>query len=180
VTSMSGSSIDGAAAMRHAFDASFAEAPDLTSDVFENLLAIRVGLNPYALRIEEVSGLYVDTLVVSLPGAPPALLGIAGFRSAIVAVYDLGVLLGGRGGEMCRWLALAVSESTIGLAFNEFEGLLRVPRDSIAVETGTHLTSRTSRQIVNFGASSRSIVRVADLVEAIKTPATVVRRSDDR
>lgn len=81
---------------------------------------------------------------------------------------------------MCRWLALAVSESTIGLAFNEFEGLLRVPRDSIAVETGTHLTSRTSRQIVNFGASSRSIVRVADLVEAIKTPATVVRRSDDR
>ena len=65
---------DRIAELRDAFDSAFARTPLLAADDHEDLLAIRVGGNSYAVRLSEVSGLYADKLVTALPGAPRTLL----------------------------------------------------------------------------------------------------------
>ena len=52
----------GADELRRAFDRSFAEAPGGApeADALESLLAIRVGGDPYALRLSEIAGLFAD------------------------------------------------------------------------------------------------------------------------
>jgi hypothetical protein len=49
-----------AAALRHAFDRSFAEPLRLGTEVVEDLLAIRIGTTAYAVRLAEVAGLFAD------------------------------------------------------------------------------------------------------------------------
>jgi purine-binding chemotaxis protein CheW len=82
-----------AAAMRLAFDRSFAEPLRPATEAVENLLAIRIGTQAYALRLAEVAGLFADRKVTPVPGGDAALVGIAGFRGAIVPVYGLHTLL---------------------------------------------------------------------------------------
>ncbi len=69
--------------------ASFAEAPRGDVETTCDLLTIRVGGDAYALRLAEVGGLFVDRVVTPLPTLVPELVGIAGFRAALVPVYDL-------------------------------------------------------------------------------------------
>ena len=82
------------AALRAGFDRGFAEParPDLI--VREGLLAIRVGQQAWAIRLSEIAGLFVDKRITPVPGGHAALLGIAGFRGAILPVYDLAIVLG--------------------------------------------------------------------------------------
>ena len=80
--------------LRDAFDRSFAQAPSTEAAAVENLLAIRVGAHPYALRMAEVSGLFADKKVTRLPSPVPEFSGIAGFRGVVLPVYDLAMLLG--------------------------------------------------------------------------------------
>ena len=80
--------------LRDAFDRSFAQAPSTEAAAVENLLAIRVGAHPYALRMAEVSGLFADKKVTRLPSPVSELSGIAGLRGAVLPVYDLAMLLG--------------------------------------------------------------------------------------
>src|SRR5215470_1210816 len=85
--------------LKHTFDRAFA-APVLTdTDATEDLIEIGAGGSLYCLRLSEITGLYNDKTITSLPGSPPALLGIAGFRGAIVPIYSLAALLGGARGE---------------------------------------------------------------------------------
>ncbi len=63
----------------------------------EDLLAIRVSRDAYAIRVSEISGLATDRKIVAFPSPIPELLGVAGIRDPVA------------------------------LAFSDFEGYVRVP-----------------------------------------------------
>jgi len=54
--------------LRRAFDASFARAPTTGETPHDDLLAIRIGSHPYAVRLADVSEVLVDREVTRLPG----------------------------------------------------------------------------------------------------------------
>ena len=79
--------------MRADFDRGFAAARRVDIAAKHDLIAIRVGTEPFAIRLTEVSGLFADRKITRVPGSHNALLGIAGFRGALVPVYGLRALL---------------------------------------------------------------------------------------
>src|SRR5438552_366963 len=94
------------AQLRHRFDQAFAEPATPVTDRFEDLLRIRVANAAYAVRLDALSGLSADRAITPLPGRLPELLGVVAFRGLIVAVYDLGALLGHHAATTPRWLVL--------------------------------------------------------------------------
>jgi chemotaxis signal transduction protein len=130
----SGAVTERTAELRGDFDRSFAQ-PARRHDVeHDELLAIRAGGRPYALRLSQTSGLFPDRPVTALPGPLPALLGVAGFGGAIVPVYDLAALLGHAVPDRPRWLVLTAGAPALALAFHELDGHVQVPRESIIAE----------------------------------------------
>ncbi len=130
------SSLDSrAAALRHAFDAAFAAPPEAGGAATEDLLAIRVGGEPHVLRLVEIAGLFVDKTITRVPGGAAALLGIAGFRGAILPAYDLATLLGRPARVGARWLVVA-SAAPVAFAFDAFDGHLRAGRHAIVRQEG--------------------------------------------
>jgi chemotaxis signal transduction protein len=119
-----------AATLRLAFGSGFAEPVRRAAGAAVDLLAIRAGAEAYALRLSEIAGLFADRKITSVPGSDPALLGIAGFRGAIVPVLRLATLLGHSAAGTPRWLVIAAAEP-VALAFESFEAQLRIPRDAI-------------------------------------------------
>jgi chemotaxis signal transduction protein len=126
--------------LRSAFDHGFAAALRGDAAVKQDLLAIGVGGEPCALRLSEIAGLFADRKIVAVPGSHAALLGIAGFRGALVPVYSLGAALGHSGMQACRWLVIAAA-APVALAFDAFEGHVRVPADAILPQQ-SHVRTR--------------------------------------
>jgi chemotaxis signal transduction protein len=116
-----------AATLRLAFGSGFAEPVRRAAGAAVDLLAIRAGAEAYALRLSEIAGLFADRKITSVPGSDPALLGIAGFRGAIVPVLRLATLLGHSAAGTPRWLVITAAEP-VALAFESFEAQLRIPR----------------------------------------------------
>jgi purine-binding chemotaxis protein CheW len=165
VTSLAIPTTERVSHLREAFDSTFALPPRI-ADESVDLLAIRVAGTPYALRLDEIAGLYVDKVVTPVPGCPPSLRGIAGFRGTVVVVYDLRALLGGARGGPCRWLVTVAAESMLAFAFDHFEGHRRVPVSAIAGEQG----AETVREAVQLGDLMRPIVRLSMLIDRITKP----------
>jgi purine-binding chemotaxis protein CheW len=122
--------------LRADFDGSFAEPARRHDTEHTELLAVRAGDRPYALRLSQTSGLFPDRPVTALPGPVGALLGVAGFGGAIVPVYDLGALLGHPVPERPRWLVLVTGAPPLALAFHALDGHVRIPADVIVTEAG--------------------------------------------
>jgi chemotaxis signal transduction protein len=116
--------------LRRAFDLAFAE-PTPTRVEFEDLLAIRVGGQPHAVRLADITGVFADRRITPLPDAPPELLGIGSLRGSAVAVYDLRALLGHPGTTALRWSMIA-RRRMVAFAFDGFGGQLRAPLADIA------------------------------------------------
>src|ERR1039458_7695948 len=97
-----------AAALRQAFDQSFALPPPPASQEVEDLLAIRVAGNPYAIRLRDIAGIVAGRKVVPVPAVRLDLLGLAGIRGGVVPVFGLASILGygqvpgSRGGQSLR------------------------------------------------------------------------------
>jgi len=172
-----GSESSRAVQMRLEFDQAFARPQAPETPHLENLLAIRLGPKPYALRLSEIAGLFADRSVTALPGDMPALLGIAGLRGTIVPVYDLAALLG-HGGTVGghRWLALAAvaaSGASVGVAFPTLDGHLRIPFDDIVAHDGTAADARQYvRHFARIGQAARPIVDLAAVLDAIRRQAS--------
>jgi chemotaxis signal transduction protein len=142
--------LDGKAAeLRSAFDRERIAPFFSGSDELENFLAIRVSKDAYALRVSEISSLIADKKIVELPTSVPELLGLAGVRGTLIPVYDLAALLGySKEKDELRWLAVCGTEDSIGLAFHEFEGYLRIPRASVcAVEPNEAERTRLTHMV---------------------------------
>jgi purine-binding chemotaxis protein CheW len=164
--------------LRRAFDRSFAETPRHDTEALVDLLAIRVAGDAYALSLAEVAGLFVDRAVTPLPTNVPELLGIAGFRASLVPVYDLRPLLGYPGGETPRWMVSTSGDRAVGLAFDQFEQHLRVPRTACATDD-SH-AHRHVRQIATTAAGVRPVIDLVSVLEAIKARTHGAARPKER
>jgi chemotaxis signal transduction protein len=122
--------------LRRDFDQSFAEPLRSGKEELEALLTLRVGGDPYAVKIADITGLIADRRIVLLPAAAPEFLGIVGLRGSVVPVWSLGALLGyASSSEMPRWLLLVGGDGNrqaLGLAFEQYDGHLSVRRAALS------------------------------------------------
>jgi purine-binding chemotaxis protein CheW len=169
---------DRLAELRRAFDASFARPPPDDSAVVTDLLAIEAGGRAYAVRLAALAGLIADRPVTRMPGAPPDLLGVVGLRGQLVPVYDLAVLVGGRGvaTDAPRWLLLAAGSPALGFAVDRIDGHLRVTDDAIAEPARTATRSDVGT-IVRTAAGPRPLI---DLAAARLAVAARAARADEQ
>ncbi|WP_433203983.1 chemotaxis protein CheW [Dactylosporangium sp. CS-047395] len=167
------------AELRDEFDKSFADPPRSAVAGHDDLLAIRAGGVRYALRLTQAAGLFPDRPVTRLPGPLGALLGVAGFRGAIVPVYDLAAVLGAAAmsaGEEdgARWLVLAAGQPAVALAFAGLDGHLRVPSDALIEEADGHGPHGCLRGIVPLPDGARPIVDVPSVRAAVRASVEAV------
>jgi len=156
-----------AAELRRAFDRSFAEPPSAGKSANHDLLAIRLDVQHFALRLADVAGLFVDKKITPVPGASGLLLGIAGFRGIIAPVYDLQRLLGYPAVRDPRWLVMAASAS-VGFAFAAFDRQLRIPAAAITPQQGGDAQSLTSAVVQHEGVL-RPIIELPRVLKVIQT-----------
>jgi chemotaxis signal transduction protein len=138
--------------MRREFDAAFAEEVDLRPADTVDLLSVAVDGRRVAVPVGDLAAVQLCPPLTPLPGADARLIGIAGVRGALVLVYDLGALLGGRRTEQRRFLALRRPDATAGIGFDSLEGYLRLPRSAVR------------EAVVETGAGALAVVRIADLL----------------
>ncbi len=163
-----------AAALRRDFDRSFAAPVHVVTAGREELLAIRLGAQRHAVRLSEIAGLHADKKITHVPGGDAALLGIVGFRGALLPVYDLAVLLGHPGAEAPRWLIVAAA-APVALAFAAFEGQLRVAREEIVPQAARTGHAREVVRTRDFVGSIMHLPSVLDAIKALKTEAAPSR-----
>jgi purine-binding chemotaxis protein CheW len=151
-----------AAELRAAFDRSFAEAPVAAGAPEQSVLAIRVGGEPYALRVSDVASAHVDPELTRVPSPVAELLGIATFRRVLAPVYELRGLLGLPRAANPRCVVLTRGPAPVGLAFDALEGHASVPR--IEVQSRRSGDPPHVRGVVHVGGAARPVLDLASLV----------------
>ena len=157
-----------AATLRAGFDRSFAEPAQLDMTATEDLLAVRVGDDVFAIRLSEIAGLYVGKKMTRVPGGDPALLGIAGFRGTIQPVYSLATLLGRPAEASPRWLVIAAA-APIAFAFGAFDRHLRVASATIRPRDVNAKDQPYARDFVPVQQFVRPILHLPSILDAIRT-----------
>lgn len=160
-----------AAALRRLFDEAFAAPAVSKPERLEDLLAIRVGSDPYALRLSEIAGLHADLRIVPIPSPAAQLLGIVGIRGAMAPIYDLAALLGYPPASGPRWIAFARTPQSVGFAFESFEFHLQVAETSLtpAGAEGPQIATRLHvRGTVRAAGAIRPIIHMASVVAMIE------------
>ena len=171
---------EAALALRREFDLSFAQAWQVESPKLQHLLAVRVGSDPYALRIDEIAGLFADRHIVPVPTPLAELLGVAGFRGQVTPVYDLAALLGypPRGGQ--RWMILSRHVQRLAFAFDAFDTQLAVMPDQLvplaSEQRGTLPENSAFRSHVDHAVCGTSAVH--PIIRLPSVIAEVQRRID--
>jgi len=169
-----------AAKLRATFDAAYAATLRRDALASQDLLAIRAGTEPYAIRLSDIAGLFVDRTITRVPADDASLLGIAGFRGLIIPVHSLPILLGLSAAHACRWLVIAAATS-VALAFDAFEGHLRVPSDSIMPQQSSISARRFAPEFVHRAGTVRPVLHLASVVESLgshKPPQAIHERSE--
>ncbi|HEY3450486.1 MAG TPA: chemotaxis protein CheW [Myxococcales bacterium] len=95
------------------------------------VVAFRVGGERYGVPIEKVDEILEIRGLCPLMGAPRHVLGALVARSRVLPVLDLRQMLGLEGGgmsDLTKVVALAEGEELLGLAVEEVEGKLELPR----------------------------------------------------
>jgi hypothetical protein len=157
---------DRAAAMRAVFDRGFAQPRAVDRLDSERLLALGVGGDPYALRMEEIASLAVDRRITPLPSPVPEFAGIVGLRGAILPVYDLARLLGYPAAAQARWLAV-LSAAPVAVAFAAFDGYIVPAGGSITFEAADS-ESRHVRVVARAPEFVRPVISLVSVLDAIR------------
>ena len=158
-----------AAELARAFDAGFAHAPEVATREQIDVLAIRLGNAPHALRLAQVAGLYARRAIAPLPSALPELLGLVSLRAAIVPVYDLAGLLGRPAQQAPRWLVLAAT-APVALAFDTLDGYRRLAPEAIVTGPGEASAER-GPELARVDGELRPMVDLRALLERIAARA---------
>jgi chemotaxis signal transduction protein len=159
-----------AAELRHAFDRGFAEPAGVGRGIREALLAVRIDTQPFAIRLSEISGLFVDKKITPVPGSDVALRGIAGFRGTIVPVYDLRILLGHTamsGTAPPRWLVIAAA-TPVGLAFTAFDHQIRAAHEAFLPHPSGAPARGFTREFVRTRKFAGPLLHLPSVLGAIK------------
>jgi chemotaxis signal transduction protein len=167
--------------LRREFDDAFTVPPPAEADVGEDevLLEGRAGLEPFALRRDQVRKLARAKRIVPLPSTSPSLLGLVAWRGVLVPVFCLARLLGREGGEP-RWLVLLEDTEPFAVTFSAYEGQRRVPRWELRAVEGP--AEGLIRAVVGSGAVARPVLdlqalraRVPGQSSNFPQPRSVVR-----
>jgi chemotaxis signal transduction protein len=161
--------------LRLQFDRSFAEPARAAEDA-EDFLALSVGGDGYAVRLADVTGLHGGSALAPLPTAVPEFLGIISLRGAVTPAWSLGALLGyGADREVPRWMILVGERGegrTFALAFEGFEGHLRVPRtqvsDGAPAGSGPAVARAHVGQFVRVGDRWRGVLALDTIARAVE------------
>jgi chemotaxis signal transduction protein len=155
-----------AAALRAELDASFSKPRLVARPALTQLLAIRIGESPYAMRLADSRALVADRPITRLPTPLPELIGLCAVRGAIAPVYDLAAVLGRAitRHRPPRWLLLVQHHELIALAFDGLDGQLAVPTADIAAPQPE---SEHDGSVQAHGAL-RPLIRIASVMEAIE------------
>jgi chemotaxis signal transduction protein len=166
-----------AAEFRRVFDQARAAPSSTGAEVqAENLLAIRVARDVYAIRVSEISGISTDRRIIAFPSPIPELLGVAGLRGVLVPVYSLAALLGyGLEAEEVRWCALCGTEEPFALAFSGFEGYLRVPHTELYPAEQREVTRTFVTHVARTTDMVRAVVSIPLFREAIQERCPINR-----
>ncbi len=157
-----------AAQLRREFDAAFAQKATYATAETEALLAIRIGAEPFALRVPELANIARCGKVVPIPSGSAALMGLAGIKGAIVPVYSLPALLNLPQTGAMHWLALCGKKNPIALAFSEFEHYFSAGRTAFCAAEAA--TNGHIREIVQSDDGVRSIVDIPSILKTIFSP----------
>ncbi|HET9643997.1 MAG TPA: chemotaxis protein CheW [Burkholderiaceae bacterium] len=149
------SRVSAAALLRREFDLSFSLAASALPASRQTLLALRVAGEPYAIRADEIAGLFVDRKLVPLPSPLRELLGLAAFRGHAVPVYDLAALLGLQALRPPRWLVLTQMQPCLALAFEAVETRMAPPAGC------------EEDEVVREGETLRQVIKLRPLVENV-------------
>lgn len=149
------------------FDRSFATPFAETRIEVEQILAIRLKGDLHGLRVREIDGVERAASIVPLRADSPGLLGLSGYRGAILPVYDLGALLGyEEAREAPRWLFLCGKGDPIALAVVEFAGYVTVPATAFHAPHGS--PRRHVERFARIGDAVGAIVSVPSIVRGIR------------
>lgn len=168
-----------AARLRASFDATYAAPLRRDAAACQDLLAVRAGTEPYAIRLSDISGLFADRNITPVPAHDTSLLGIAGFRGTIVPVHSLPVLLGLPAAHAFRWLITAASAS-VALAFDTFEGHLRILSESIVPQQASVPARDFAPELVHHSGIVRPVLHLASVIESLgsRKPRAIHDRSE--
>jgi hypothetical protein len=151
-----------AAALRLAFDQSFARAPAAAREPMADYVAIRFAEASYALPMRQLGGLHTGVDIVPCPSPLPEFLGLLGLPRTLVPVYDLTVLLGHASGGS-RWVVLS-ADRLVGFAFDQFDGHFRA--------APSHATARDQgREVVLHDGRAWPVVDLASLEAGLRQRA---------
>ncbi|WAC73024.1 chemotaxis protein CheW [Roseateles sp. SL47] len=158
---------------RDAFDRSFDEPRglDVWGDAWR-VLGIRIAGEPFALLLDELSGLLPAQTAAPYPADLPALKGLVGHRGQVMPLYDLRALLGKGNSSGTRWWAF-LRCAPLALGLEDFDGQWRVgPSDRLQHreaqdETG-HWTLRCNGEL-------RPLIALEPLIERL-TASLAARR----
>jgi len=154
--------------LRTVFDRSFALPPPREIQEVEDLLAVRVGGDPYAIRLRDIRGVVARRTVVTVPTRATGLLGVTGIHGDIVPVFSLSSFLGyGDDVETPAWTVLCGAEQPIGLAFAELEGHLRLPRCSVHADEDPNTTRKYVMEIAVIEAGARPVIALPLIITDI-------------
>lgn len=161
---------DKVAEMRRAFDEAraipFSEGVEEQVDSF---LAIRISGDAYAIKVSEIAGLSTGRKIVPVPSPISELLGLAGIRGTLVPVYSLNAVLGyGSNTERPRWLVLCGAEECFALAFDEFEGYLRIAQGELYPVGPKDAARIHIKEVARGPGTVRAVVSIALLRESIR------------
>ncbi len=159
-------SAERAAAMRRAFDATFAELR-LEPVETRGFLILRVAAERYAVALADVASVHADRRVVPVPTARAELLGVASFRGALAPVYDLGLFLGAPRVDAPRWLLLLRAPELVGLAFDGLDAHLRLDAARVVPGTG-RARSPLLRGVLRTDEAAIPLLDTASLLAAVK------------
>ncbi|MCC6037168.1 MAG: chemotaxis protein CheW [Armatimonadetes bacterium] len=106
-----------------------------------NIVVFRLNGTPFALDIQNVQEIVQQSDIVSVPGAPPFILGIVNLRGRIMAVVDTKRLLGIGETSTDKVLVMVaqIDERLVGFTVDEVEQVARIASD--AVEPVSNLIS---------------------------------------
>jgi purine-binding chemotaxis protein CheW len=155
-----------AAELRGAFDRAFAAPLRAGVAAKADFIAIRAGVERCAIRLAEIAGMFADRKVTRVPAGEAALLGIAGFRGALVPVYCLQTLLGLGAAPSPRWLVIAKA-APVALAFESFEGHLRTSADAILPRQSPDQMSGFAPEFVRADAVVRPVIHLPAVIGAL-------------
>lgn len=157
--------------LRGEFDRAFATPHGAAASTLD-FLTVKIGGDPYALRLSQVSGLFTDRRVTPLPSLVPGLLGLVGLRNVVAPVYDLRSLLGYPAGDASRFLVAVRSEETVAFSFDDFEAHVRVALDAISSAERTSGREYLGATL-SLDSGPRPIVELSTIV------ASLVQRAAD-